>query len=472
MKEIIRPLEEKSKKEKQLIYSLLGLFIAAGSSLLISYLSSSCYETFGFLPVFLFTYFLIFLLVDLKHLILTVWFLMPFELHLTITSSTHILPIEVINITVFIFLITKLIIERGTYKLTGYEKILIIYLFCSIISLLKSPAKTTAMGQFLSTINGIAFFTIITQYCEKKDLRKFVYIFLFLGIMESILMYLQIKTGEFGYIPKVGKRGVIESLAQGNVSIVKLGNGTFHHFNHIGSFLDVVYPFFLAFLYTARKKILWFAGTSIMIFGVIITHSRGSLIATLVSSIAFLILVSESKFLKIVFPITIGSLSIVLAGMLWALGYAPAIIPSLLARLYMWSVGLNVFKQNFLFGGGIGSSLYYTKIFYGEATQYHSVYISLLSERGIIGFILWLFILFIFFSMNLKSLKLIKRVEESEESRFLLAFTIGSICSFIGFLTHELVEHVFLTAPFKLWFYAFLGFSFLTRKYIYDKYGS
>lgn len=442
---------------------MLAFCIASGSLLLVSYYSSVYFESFGFIPVFIFVYFLVFILGDLKSILYAAWFLMPFELYLTVTATTHILPVEIINITIFVFIFVKVLIEKGKYKMTGYEKLLGLYLFFAVLGLLKSPVKTTSLGVFISIINGYALFFAITQYAEKKDLKKFIYIFIFLGLLESILMLLQITTGKFGYIPREGKRGVIESLFQSGVAIVTLGNGTFRHFNAVGSFIDIIYPFFLAFLYLSKRKIIWFIGLIIMIMGIVITHSRGTLLATLVSSILFLIIVSKNKFLKVFFPISVGFISLVMAGIIWRMGYAVAIVPSLFGRLALWNAGFIAFKQNFLIGGGIGSSVFYTTRYYGLASKYHSLYVTLLAERGIIGFTIFMSILFVFIRKNFRSLR---RLNKFKERNILMkGIVIGSLCSFAGFLAHELVDHAYVNPVFKFWFYGFLGFSYHVSRY-------
>lgn len=113
-----------------------------------------------------------FLPVDLKTLLMVVWALVPFQLSLSVTSTTNVWPVEVMGFPLYAFLLIRFVIEKQRYEFTGFEKLLFCFLMTAFIGVLRSPVKYTSMGALLGILNGVLFFFMVSQFLNKEDVWK------------------------------------------------------------------------------------------------------------------------------------------------------------------------------------------------------------------------------------------------------------------------------------------------------------
>jgi O-antigen ligase len=109
-------------------------------------------------------------------------------------------------------------------------------------------------------------------------------------------------------------------------------------------------------------------------------------------------------------------------------------------RLYLWRVGLNIFKKNPLIGTGIGDEKEgfqyhlkeyedfskYTNILNEEHVDFHSMYIQHAVHLGLTGFILMLLLIYSIFMIKFKSL-LYRNINITFATSILIYSLVGNV---------------------------------------------
>lgn len=115
-----------------------------------------------------------------------------------------------------------------------------------------------------------------------------------------------------------------------------------------------------------------------------------------------------------------------------------------IGRVQIMKDGLNIFKNNFLFGVGIGNApIYYNEgINYRNPTNSHNTYLEIAIESGIAGITVWSALIFGTILQLIKYLK-------SPKDEFSQRLAIGLIGALIFFSAHSFFE-VFLYSPVNL----------------------
>jgi len=160
------------------------------------------------------------------------------------------------------------------------------------------------------------------------------------------------------------------------------------------------------------KKLFFLGVTAAMIAGVILTHSRGGLLALLIV-LLFLFLQSRKKFVMIIFGIVILTLFMPHIGKKYRARMATIKTyeedPSAKVRIATWKAGINMIKHHPFLGVGAGNYndlfVYYVRGgFAGERKEIsklaysrmsiHNIFLQIASETGLIGGGLFLLAIF------------------------------------------------------------------------------
>lgn len=209
---------------------------------------------------------------------------------------------------------------------------------------------------------------------------------------------------------------------------------TFIYPNIYASFLISLMPF-LFFNFLNGYKDFWGVFSIFLFFlsffCLILTESMGGLLVFLfVFHIIFLYLILDGRIFKKLIPFLLLSEFLFLI-----FGYKLKILPhihSLVDRTFYWKSTLKIILLKPLFGIGSENFKYYFlkfKLpFCLEAKHAHSLFLELLSENGIIGFVLFSIFLFLLIKNSLK------------ENNF---FSRGVFFLLISFLLHNLIDFDF-----------------------------
>ena len=351
--------------------------------------------------------------------------------------SNYLVPtLSIVHIGIFLFLLSFMV-EKGFKYLWSIIKdfkngILLFILYLIVQNIFLNNYFTI----FTSIIFSLYLLTIIflVNYCKEKSLEKIFlpssFILLFNLIIQGIIGMLQFIRGASLGLAFLGESQVVSGM-QGS-SFIDLGGrlflrayGTFPHPNVLGGFLILC----ILFGILVAKKIPGI-GVSLVILSLIILPFSFSRIAIVISMLILLLL-----FLKTVSNLKTKVLSI-----------SPLLLLERFGNLFSgkdsgWGDRVNllrssweVLKENYILGTGIGSFVKgmenYVPTTSGGISlvqPVHNVFVLLLVELGIFGFLIYFYILFRLLIINIGKFTIFKAM-------------VGISILGIGFWDHYLVS--------------------------------
>lgn len=355
------------------------------------------------------------------------------------------------NITVFhvIYILSLigfscyLLFQRSVQQLiinTPINKYIFAYLGFSLFSLIYSPNLESGIIYISVTFALFVFFLLIVNFVKSDlHLRLVVFTLLLMNTFVTLLLIYQFIRGDF--IP-----GVMDaSIITGGFKFYR-AVGTFSDPNVAATFIATGVILAFSLLIHSRDKFItklfYVAGSLISIIGIIITFSRSGWIFLIAGIFISLFFIYNKK--KLLLIILFLSLLVILITFTTPLG---ALIsdrffsifdllkdPSIKARLLMGESGIRMFFDSPIWGLGYRSFPlvydYYINPDMPWETLYikesHTLFIFLLAELGIIGFV----IVFLWFKRVIIDCFKFIRVEKKQFTRAIL---IGSFSLFIAF---------------------------------------
>lgn len=350
-------------------------------------------------------------------------------------------------------------------KITKYhfivDKILIILFFYLILSFLFSNQNIINLFSYKFLrydgsifFSYIAFFIFSVPFIKYEKASKFYFNIIFLVfIVFAIFGFYEYITKDYFFTVRVDF--LMPMFVAANIA-----------HNATGSAYAIISIFALAFFLYSEKlnKFLYFIVLIICFPALLMTKSRGSLIAFVITGF-FMLLIYLKSFKKII--IAISTLSVALVSMIFITGTFERVLQiftlkdnTFLTRLYFWKKAIYLFNQSPLFGVGFGRfndigftvgaevhltgipgviSFYTNKDFTFDESFAHNSYLHFLSETGIIGLALVLIFWITCFYLIFKSYKYI----ENKNLKKILFASLGGI---IGLFILSITENYF-TAP-------------------------
>src|ERR1700722_16718239 len=233
------------------------------------------------------------------------------------------------------------------------------------------------------------------------------------------------------------------------------------HFNSLAGYLNLIIPFGIACMVLARDRVLRFPGlicVSLAAIAVLLTQSRGGILATFgVFAVTCWLLVP-----RVATRIKIFSVSILCGLLLFPLilthferlqGVDDA---TEFSRLALWQAAVGEFVGHPLLGVGYGNYKYFYSNFFFvpvenlDRLDAHNLYLQLLAETGLIGFLVFAVIVALFFR---RSWNLIR-----DRDPLLRLTGVGVIGALAGTLIHGAVDFMFHVSPqFGALFWIIMG---------------
>lgn len=405
---------------------------------------------------------------------------MPFQFALNIAPGFDVAILRVIIILLFVFIVVKSLTEQKLVIPTDQQSILLIAFFVvNIFSLFF--ANNLAFGirkiLFLASIFPLYFilsYQLNNDQTDKKLIRFFKCLVWggFLSFVFGFIVFL----GQFvfgidaliSFYEKIGPLFWGQSLSDSVLSyqsfLVNIGGADY--FRMASLFPDphnfALFAGMISFLSLAlyvdffrenkKSKINFYGMISLMGFvAIFLSFSRAAYIALIASLLIFAALGFKNIFsqkiktfllLGIVFLAMISVFSPVTGRFLDIFSREDG---SNIGRVQILKDGLNIFKDNILFGVGIGNAplRYNEDIEYRNPTNSHNTYLEIAIENGILGLVLWIgLILGMIFRLVAMSLR---QVGDRQEYPMVL----GVVCALAFFAIHSLFE-VFLYSPINL----------------------
>jgi O-antigen ligase len=163
---------------------------------------------------------------------------------------------------------------------------------------------------------------------------------------------------------------------------------------------SLLLPFSLAFgmFLSARRgiaKTAMLAVVAIILLSVFLTMSRGGLLSLIVIAVVYVYRLRLK--LRVLIPIALGGVLLLAAPSLFFKRISEALETGGAGRVDIWRAGLEASKSYGVFGAGLGNFPVAFDRFVGYATHFegygrgsHNIYLNVLVELGIVGFVLLL----------------------------------------------------------------------------------
>lgn len=223
--------------------------------------------------------------------------------------------------------------------------------------------------------------------------------------------------------------------------------------NVIAGFLVLVYPLFFVFI-KDKKNTKSF--TAIMIFvlgGIVLTRSRIAILAAFILTVIFLLGYRKNKYVKIL----IGLFILLLIASIVYISFLKSDFNSISERIIWWKTAYLIFKQNILFGAGLGNYAILFKAFRPELVLNtlfaHNIAMQLLSDTGIFGLISFMALTICFY------VRVIDGIIEDTDAYFYFVVAL----SITAFLAVNIFDYSFFVPANMMVFFIILCSVFYSR---------
>ena len=213
------------------------------------------------------------------------------------------------------------------------------------------------------------------------------------------------------------------------------------------------------------RRLLFVTGIGLMGVALILSGSRGGLVA-LLGEIIFLIIITtktkNTKQLALKIGLSTALIMMLIAGSILIGGETSLTRIAESAnsedfsssRFHIWSVTVKSIAANLPFGAGLGAfgaayTPFDTSSGMETVEQAHNDYLQVLADLGIVGAIIGIFFLFIFFKTGFKSIKV--------KSRLRRGIALGAFAGIFAVLIHSLFDFVLHITAISVLFLALLA---------------
>lgn len=235
-------------------------------------------------------------------------------------------------------------------------------------------------------------------------------------------------------------------------------------YNFLAGYLNLVIPFAIACTAFAKDRglrLLGFVTACSAVAAVFLTQSRGGLLA-----LAGILLIA----VWLLVPRLITRVKVLCGSVLAAILVLPPLLNHFerlqgvddateLSRLAVWQAAVRIFLGHPLLGVGYGNYRFLYADFVPGAVpgklDAHNLYLELLAETGIVGFLVFIVLVSAFFFVSLKSTR-----KQDSLSRIVAFGVCGAI---VATLIHGMVDYIFNASPqFGTLFWLVLGLGSCT----------
>lgn len=233
--------------------------------------------------------------------------------------------------------------------------------------------------------------------------------------------------------------------------------GSFVNRHNFAAYIEMTIAVPLGLMFTGAvqrdKRLLYVTAIGLMGVALILSGSRGGLVALLAQIFFLLILTTQTRSyaqlgLKIGFAalllatIIVGAMLIGGESSLTRVAETAASGNITTNRTHIWNVSLDVVKNHLPFGTGLGGyASAYTKYDTTNGServeQAHNDYLQILTDAGIVGLIIAGFFVFLLFKIGLKNIK--------SPNNYRRGVALGALTGCFGVLIHSIFDFVLHT---------------------------
>lgn len=307
----------------------------------------------------------------------------------------------------------------------------------------------------LTTIHLVALFIIFSAFLvfidSAKRIRKLVLILTVFGFAYSFYAILQMVLSP----DKI--YGVYESQYAASF-------GSFVNRHNFAAFMEMTIALPLGLVFVGGipkdKRLLYFTAIGIMGAALLLSGSRGGLVALLAEIALLALLTTNNKKrgnILVKFALSGLLVAVIVAGSIFVGGessltrFAETSTSKNFTtnRSHIWSTTIEAIKERPLFGAGLGSfNAAYAKhdTFNGmeRVEQAHNDYLQVLADAGIVGLLIGLYFLFQLFKRGRASIK--------TENLFRRGIAVGALAGCFAILVHSIFDFVLHTSAISIMF--------------------
>jgi len=221
------------------------------------------------------------------------------------------------------------------------------------------------------------------------------------------------------------------------------------HYNALAGYLNLIIPFCIGFALRAQDKVLRTLGLWCLAFAgvaLLLTQSRGGLLACmaiLVLSAYFFATSRKAGIQRMAIASACAVLAALLVGLLFQ-RLSQIDDYTTVSRLAVWAGAASVFAGSPLTGMGFGNLRAFMGGLVGLPEGWvgdaHNLYLELLAETGVLGFIAFAFLVITSLRMALAQ----RRLFQGDFDKVIGFAVFAAIC---GVLVHGVVDYLFHTTP-------------------------
>lgn len=341
--------------------------------------------------------------------------------------------------------------EFKHYKINGW--IFAFAIAIAISSLISISMAESIRIALLMIVFTMFYFVVINVITTRKQLKMILYVLVIASVISALYGIYQYKYGD------VYSQAWLDSEMFEDIRMRVYS--TLENPNVYGEYLILIIPITIALFWNEKgwkKKLILFAMLGITGLALILTFSRGCWLG-IIFSIAILALIIDKRF------IFLGILLLLMA---------PFILPDTIIqrftsignmedsstsyRVYIWMGTLAMIKDYWISGVGMGITSFntiYPLYSYNniKAPHSHNLYLQVIVEYGIIGFIVLLGVLYNYFKMAFISMKAKKDILLS-----------GLFTGMIGFLIESLTDHTWYNYRVFFMFWIIIALTITTSQ--------
>ncbi|MFH1691133.1 MAG: O-antigen ligase family protein [Candidatus Omnitrophota bacterium] len=353
-----------------------------------------------------------------------------------------------IGLALFFFLI-RILFHFKQRQMFGLNVFLYAFFLVAVISLFYTvDSRESLIGLRKLTMQMVLYLACINCFNTRKRVSWTIFFFIFSAFVVSLDGFYQFMTN----LDWFSARSVITYPEWG----IKRITASFHEAGALGIYLGTAVSSSWALVFfsdwTIRRKVLLGCVALLITLALILTLAPGAAFGIIAAFLFYVGYVKGWKKLFYLLPLTALSFFLLPRA---AIG---SFLTTIYGRLYMWKVGLKIIIDHPFLGSGLRTfPVKYQQLcppgypFYREGAPYaHNMYIQMISELGLIGFIFFgLFLLKVFSSLVMLS----RKTKDPLQKAFILAF-LGAL---ITYLTHGCLESSFYTSQGGLLFWFIVG---------------
>ncbi|MEA5000870.1 MAG: O-antigen ligase family protein [Endomicrobiaceae bacterium] len=345
-----------------------------------------------------------------------------------------------VQIAVLLFLLLSALFILNNFKISVNSYVLpaILFTAVSLVSYIGADYQTNVRDYIIILSSALlAGFHVSFLHINVK--KTLLHIPMFIALFLSMILFSRFITNPHGFF-----------YGDNFYEAVAL------NINVIAGFLILVYPLMFIFIKDNKNLKVYISVAVFILLAIFLTRSRIAVFVSIIITCVSLLEYKKQKYVKVlIFLLSF----LLLAGVIY-ISILKSGFNSLSERLIWWKTAYLIFKENILFGAGLGNYSVLFKFFRTELvlnTLYaHNLFMQLLSDTGIFGLLSFIYLMTTFYK------KVVYEIKNNENGYF---YKITAL-SITSFLIVNMVDYsFFIPANMMMFFIVFcLVFHVNTEK--------